>query len=329
MTLKKKSAFIIVLGLLLLASNVVPKSMAVNRQIDRQDVGNAVGVNVAVTTTTLADFVGAIIGKEIEPIINPGTCPAHYDSEPGDIALVQDADIVFCHGFEGQWLDDLLNSVNKSSAKYPLSPLVAGAPWGVPANAIKYLEVITAMLNNTYAGLASQFNTNLQTYSNQINAKALELQELAQNYSLLHKKAVVMIHQFGFTSFLGLDVVANWSKSDELMSVQEVAALITEAAEAQAEIVISNLQSGTNVGEEIANELGIPHAILTNFPQNDPEAANYLSMLEYNLEQIRQAFSATGNSANSALGLFVGLASIIIIAPYFLHQEKRNKQKKH
>jgi len=325
---KKQKFFLFIFGMVILLANISPVSgVQIGSQKASAMTSVAVEVNVAVTTTTLADFVGYLVGQEIEPIINPGTCPAHYDSEPGDLVLVQEADVVFCHGFEGQWLDDLLTSANKTAAKYPLGPLVAAAPWGVPANAKRYLEVITAKLNTTYPSLADSFNTKLVEYEQLIDLRATTLQSLAQNYSLVGKKAVVMIHQYGFVNFLGLDIVANWSKSDELMSVQEVANLIVEAANAQAEIVISNLQSGTSVGAEVANELKIPHAILTNFPGSDPSAGNYTAMLSYNLLQLKAAVESTGNNPNSLLVVFLGLTSIIVVSPILTKITRWKKQR--
>ncbi|MFX1538527.1 MAG: metal ABC transporter substrate-binding protein [Promethearchaeota archaeon] len=318
---KKNVAIAVILILLSLAITIQQINNIQGKQLKIPSTSTE--VNVAATTTTLADFVGFIINSEVEPIINPGSCPAHYDSEPSDLELIQEADIVFCHSFEGQWLDDLLSSAGKIGAKYAINPLVNSLPWGVPANAKQYLRVITAKLNTTYPDQATQFNTQLSLYETQIDEKASNLQESAELYGLVDKKAVVMFHQIGFCNFLGLDVVGNWSKSDELMSVQDVADLITLAQSTGAELVVSNLQSGTNVGEEVSNELNIPHAILTNFPQGCPGTDTYLDMLDYNLEQLNLAINSTKKAGLSLLGGIVGLVVTIAILPIIRRKARR------
>ncbi len=280
-------------------------------------------IKVAATTTTLADFVGTITNQVIEPIINPGACPAHYDSSPSDLELIQEADVVFCHGFEGQWLDDLLSSAGKTSAKYALAPLVGAVPWGVPDNAKKYLNVITSKLNQTYPELATDFNEELSLFSSQIDAKAIELLQAAQDNNLTGMKAVVMTHQIGFSNFLGLNVVGNWSKSDELMSVQEVSDLAIAAGNLSAELIISNLQSGTSIGKEVASLVNVPHIVLTNFPQDSENSDSYLEMLEYNLQQLVTGLNETKNNGLLLQSTILFLVIIAVALPSLRKKAKK------
>ena len=111
---------------------------------------NSSQIKIAATTTLLADLVENLVGFDVEPIIEPGTCPAHYDSSPEDVTLIEDADIVFAHGFETSWLDDLLASLGKTDAKFSMMSVVGYIPWGVPGNARTFLDVIYNKLVATY-----------------------------------------------------------------------------------------------------------------------------------------------------------------------------------
>jgi hypothetical protein len=54
-------------------------------------------------------------------------------------------------------------------------------------------------------------------------------------------------------------------------------------------LIIDNLQSGTKFGESLANELGIVHVVLTNFPGAIPGTESLPSMLKYNAERLFDA----------------------------------------
>jgi ABC-type Zn uptake system ZnuABC Zn-binding protein ZnuA len=276
-------------------------------------------IKIVATTTLLADFASQITGVDVEYIIDAGTCPAHYDVKPSDVAKVQDADIVLCHGFE-TFLDDLLTGANNSDAKYALVPIVGYIQWGAPNNANTFCKAITTKLNETYPHLNSTFNKNLNTYCSQIDAKVEEVLTLAKNYNLTGKKAVVMKHQIGYAGFIGLNIVGNWSKSDELMSTNDVSDLITLANDSKAEIIVMNKQSGSKVGKEVGNILCIPSVALTNFPGDAVNTETYLDQLESNVGALNIAFNPPppeeeGIGVNSSLFLiaFSGIGIILII----------------
>jgi len=220
----------------------------------------------------------------VDSIVDGGSCPGHYDPLPGDAEKVQNADIVFCHGFE-TFLDSLLA---ENQSKYPLYGLVGMVEWGVPEYAIRYLNAITVKLNETYPALSSTFNTNLQTYTAEIETKAEELLAKISDWDLNGTKAVVMTHQTAFAEFFGINVTGTWGKSDDTMSTHDIANLITLANNTDAQVIIMNRQSGTGVGTEIANSLGIHAVVFSNFPGSVNGTETYFSVLEYNINILNE-----------------------------------------
>lgn len=249
--------------------------------------------NTIAASTVLADFASRIIYGEsgkIESIMPGGVCPAHYEVTPSDYALVETADIIFTHGFEGDyWLNPLLDAANNSEAEKIVGTLVGGAPWGVPSNAINYVTNMTAILNVTYNQPENQtkFAENAATFINDIQSNRTYLEGLAVTYGFSGVKVVCMSHQKAFLEWLGFEVIAMWTQSDELMSVGAINALIEQALQGGAQLIISNLQSGTDVGAQIAAESNAIHAILCNFPGGVPNTPTYIDMLHMNVQQLK------------------------------------------
>ena len=47
--------------------------------------------------------------------------------------------------------------------------------------------------------------------------------------------------------------------------------------------VVDNLQSGADAGRPLAEELHVPHVVLSNFPGSLPGTEDYFDLLNYNV----------------------------------------------
>ncbi|MBD3227380.1 MAG: hypothetical protein GF329_04255 [Candidatus Lokiarchaeota archaeon] len=244
-------------------------------------------------STLLGDFASQIIYGEsghVESVMPGGVCPAHYEVKPSDYDLVDSADIIFSHGMEaGFWLNDLLTGAGNTEAEVKVGPMVGGIPWGPPANAIHYVNNMTDVLNNTYNQTANQtkFRQNADNFIANIQSNKTYLEGLASTYGFDGIKVVCMMHQRAFLEWLGFEVVGEWTKSDEQMSVSEVNILIQNATTYGAQLIVSNLQSGTDVGAQVASESNAIHVILCNFPGGVPNTPTYIDQIHYNVEQLK------------------------------------------
>ncbi len=287
-------------------------------------------------STLLADFASRIIYGEsgqIESIMPGGVCPAHYEVTPSDYDLVDSADIIFSHGMEGgYWLNELLSGASNTEADVKVGPMVAGAQWGAPENAIHYVTNMTAVLSNTYNQTENQtkFAQNAAAFIVDIQSNQSYLEGLAVTYGFTGVKVICMHHQQSFLQWLGFDVVAMWTKSDEQMSVNEVNQLIGNATAEGAQLIISNLQSGTDVGAQIAAESNAIHVILCNFPGGVPYTPTYIDQLHYNVEQLKhgkdlydlyqdllQDIASERDLFRILAYTFIGIASIAIVLAIF------------
>ncbi|NHI94532.1 MAG: zinc ABC transporter substrate-binding protein [Candidatus Lokiarchaeota archaeon] len=256
--------------------------------------------NVTVATNTaLGDFLSHLIygkknvssGEYVESIMPGGTCPAHYDTTPSDVTLISEADLIACIGYpESGWLPDLLITAGRGEAKFAMgSNNIQNYtnPWLVPDNAIIWLDILTKKLNTTFTSSENitNFETNRANYVSNLQGNATEIIATASSNSLTGIPVLVMEWQKDFCEWLGLSVVDTFG-SDESLSTQDIVQLAMKGQSAGVHLVISNLQSGTEAGAEIAKQCGAIHVIISNFPDAVPYTPTIMDTIWYNVEQM-------------------------------------------
>jgi zinc transport system substrate-binding protein len=84
--------------------------------------------------------------------------------------------------------------------------------------------------------------------------------------------------------WMGFLVVGEYGRP-EAMSAGEIVRIVKTGKERHAIAVVDNLQSGPDAGRGIAETLGVPHVVLTNFPSEE----GYLATLGENTAVIMAA----------------------------------------
>ena len=84
--------------------------------------------------------------------------------------------------------------------------------------------------------------------------------------------------------WMGFRVVAEYGRP-ESMSMREVVHLVRAGKEQSVIMVVDNLQSGPDTGKGIAETLGAPRVVLTNFPSEK----GYLATLGENVNAVLAA----------------------------------------
>ena len=317
MKIRKKSRFLfplILTSLILLSTPILQMGSALFSSFNISpisEVGNILPeieacadpdptTNVTVATNTaLADFLSHLIygkkdvssGEYIEAIMPGGTCPAHYDTTPSDVTLISETDIIACIGYpESGWLPDLLVAAGRQEAKFAMGSNTIKNftdPWLVPDNAIIWLDILTKKLNTTYTSAEniSNFENNRANYVSNLQGNATELLMLASSNSLTGVPVLAMEWQEDFCEWIGLTVIDTFG-SDESLTTQDIVQLAMTGKAAGIHLVISNLQSGTEAGAEIAKQCGAIHVIISNFPDAVPYTPTIIDTIWYNVEQM-------------------------------------------
>ncbi|HDI01735.1 MAG TPA: zinc ABC transporter substrate-binding protein [Candidatus Bathyarchaeota archaeon] len=280
-----------ILGMALLASLVVLSAVA-NLAVGQAacEEGGGHELYVVCMTTVLASIVEQIGGPyvSVEAIVPPGFCPGHYDVRPSDVEAIREADLIIGHIAVFPWVEDLFEAAGR-----PIEDLhMISGPWNTPTSAISYVSAITALLceHATNSTMGDYFTTMNATLCSELLSLADELQGKASELGVSDVKVICMEWQVSFVSWLGFNITATFPPQ-ERMSAADVEALVELGREEGVAIVIDNLQSGTEVGTEIAREIGAEHVVLTNFPGAVPGTNTLADMIRYNAEQLFNATS--------------------------------------
>lgn len=235
-------------------------------------------LTIVCADTLLADLTGNVVGDlaTVTAIRPAGACPAHFDVRPSDVGVVASADVIVQLGWE-PWLNDLLSAAGKGDV--PRVKCMGLGEWNFPEGGKSHVDKIAEGLSAVLPEHATAFQANAATYKAAIDAKAAEVEAIALAGGLQGRRVLVMEWQQRFVEWLGCEVVGTYP-SPETMSTQQ--AVNATALSEGAELVVDNLQSGTDFGAEVASRSGAMHVVLTNFPGTAPEVDTYLDMLEAN-----------------------------------------------
>lgn len=238
---------------------------------------------VVCTTTVLASIVEDLASDlvNVEVIASPTICPAHYDVRPSDVEKVRQASLILYHGFE-PWIEDLVKASGSGAPMVKVS-----GPWSTPKFLKdKYVAVANALRD--YLGI--DVSDRLDKCLKGIDEVDEWLKGYAEEHGFTNTPVVSMLWQKGFITYLGFKVVATF-KPPEMVSAKEYSEIVENASKANALLVIDNLQSGTELGKKIADEVGAIEVALTNFPKTAPGLNNVTKVMKYNAKLLADALS--------------------------------------
>lgn len=238
---------------------------------------------VVTTSSVLASIVRDLAGDQVivEVIASPSVCPAHYGVKPSDVYKLKDADLILRQGFE-PWLKDL---VKASGSKAPV--VTIKGPWNTPEFLkARYKAVANAL--EEYIGI--NVSAKLRKCLKAIDDTGAWLKEYAKEKGFVGTPVVIMQWQKAYVSFLGFKIVATYPPPEKV-TPSLYNEIIKNATENKALLVIDNLQSGTEFGEKLADEIGGVEVALTNFPGITLELNNVTEVMKHNAELLAQALS--------------------------------------
>ncbi len=238
-------------------------------------------IYVVCDTSIVGSFVKAVGGEyvEVDTIVPPGMCPGHYDIKPSDVAAVAGADIIISDKWP--WMESLLTAAGRGSDVLR----VVGGPWNTPQGGVSYVKNVTRILCEVDPAHSEYYVKNNASLCEAIFEAASEISARAAELNVSEVKVICMLWQVPFVKWVGFNVAATYGPPEKL-SVEDIAKLVETGKKEGVALVIDNLQSGVELGSQIASEIGAQHVVLTNFPGSLPDAPDYVSMLKYNAEQL-------------------------------------------
>lgn len=240
-------------------------------------------IRVVTTTSITGSIVEDLAGDKVEvyTIANPSLCPAHYDLKPSDIEIATKADILIYQGFE-PWVEQIEEELKEDVVIEKVS-----GPWNTPENLKKYYQQIASILEEKI-----DLGDRLQSCLEYINKTDSELKKIAEENGFGDIKVCCQEFQKAFVSYLGFNVTISYP-SPETLTSQDIAEIEEKIREENIKLVISNLQSGTSLGEALEG-MGLVHVVLTNFPGTGTELHNMSAVMLYNAKKLASAVENLG-----------------------------------
>jgi len=239
---------------------------------------------VVIVTTTAIQSIVAEVGKGIVDavsLIPPDSCPGHFDLRPGDAAYFNSAQLLLAHTFEK---DTVLKSAQKlKQEKGPLRIVAVAAQgsWMVPDVYMSAIDEISSILAGQFPSSADAFSANAAAYKKRIALQASRIKDEAKKLGIDRITVVANEMQADLLKWLGVNVAASYGRQDD-MGVSDLRVVIDRARASGARAVVDNLQSSPGAGKPVADELRIPHLVLSNFPGIYNGAVSYPDTLEEN-----------------------------------------------
>lgn len=233
-------------------------------------------------TALIEDVVRDLTGNRAEIVVLvPGqACPGHNDVKASDVVFAANADAIILHEFQVHLppMKSLLDKADKPWTRKV--PLDIGGNWVSPPVQREATRRISDVLKAMRPDLATEIEQRTERRLEQIATAEAQAEGILA--PLRGKPVLAAAIQADFLDWTGVAVVGTFPGGDA-MTPRDMAVLVGKGKRTGAVAVVDNLQTGADAGLPVAEELKIPHIVLTNFPQSLPGTDDYFQLLSHNL----------------------------------------------
>lgn len=244
--------------------------------------GNARTVRgIVASDTILSGMIASLLPPKryfVEAMLPPGQCPGHYDVKLSDIERIKKAHLIV--SFKGMPFMDNAGPAGKNQ----LLMDAGGRNWMAPESYIHGLTILAEGLSERFPEDKDEIMRRKEETIRLVRTAANSLLEKIERVGITGKAIIASSMQKETLEWMGFRVMAEYGRP-EAMSARKFARLSKIARDQHAIVVVDNLQSGPYAGKGIAEALGVPHVVLTNFPSEK----GYLATLGENVDAVVNA----------------------------------------
>ncbi len=236
---------------------------------------------IVTSDTILSGMIVSLLPRDryrVEAVLPPGQCPGHYDIKLTDIEKMKKADLIVT--FQGM---PFMKTAGADSRRL-MSVDAEGRNWMAPASYLHGLNFLAERLAEYFPEDRRMIISRRDKAGQEVKEEADSLLQGIRRAGFSGKPLIASSLQKESLEWMGFQVVGEYGRP-EAMSAQEVVRLARIGKERKAVAVVDNLQSGPGAGKGIAETLGVPHLVLTNFPSE----RGYLATLAENVNLIVKA----------------------------------------
>jgi hypothetical protein len=269
-----KRAFVAALGVPLMLAAGVGSGHAEN------------GPTVVVTTSMLEEAVRALgeaaAGVDVVRLIPPGSCPGHFDLSPRAVPSLHEADAIVRHHYQGYLEEQIVDLGVEDVA------VIVAETEGSLLVPLNYAGLVRS-LADILVGLLPERGEELMSAANDVSIRMVELEGEIRDRPAPWRRAPVIVsfQQAGFSRWLGLDVVAEIGRPEDL-TPREFERLM----QLRPALVVGNLQEGLQSAATVAERMSVPLAVFSNFPDAAGYGEGYDELLLNNLERLDEAWAS-------------------------------------
>ena len=243
--------------------------------------GNAKTMRSIVTSDTiLSGMIASLLPPNrysVEAILPPGQCPGHYDVKLSDIEKMEKADLIV--SFKGMPFMD-----KAGSGGGRLLVDAQDRNWMAPDAYVSGVGLLADELSKRFHNDKDEVMGRKEEVIRRVRTGAASLIQKIRREGIAGKTVIASSMQKEPLEWMGLRVAGEYGRP-EAMSAKEVVRLSKIGRDQHAVAVVDNLQSGPDAGRGIAEALGVPHVVLTNFPSEK----GYLATLGENVDAVLAA----------------------------------------
>jgi zinc transport system substrate-binding protein len=224
-----------------------------------------------------------LLDKDEEPkivrLLPPASCPGHFDLSPRLLTTMRSASVVVRHKYQGVLEKKVLNlgasdisiiAVNDSSSLL------------IPDNYISLVTDIGSILGNKFPQTEEKISKRIVEMERRVKELEREIRKRSQKYSGI--RVISAYYQKDFCKWLGMEVTGIFRRPEEV-TLHE----IEELMKLKAELVVGNLQEGSQAAYAIGERMGLPIAIFSNFPDVTGYGRTYDDLLRFNMLKLEEA----------------------------------------
>jgi ABC-type Zn uptake system ZnuABC Zn-binding protein ZnuA len=239
---------------------------------------------IGVTTSWLECAVGDIAGERFETVrlLPPGDCPGHFDLSPGTISKLSGCRLLFRFDFQ-EGLDRKLSGL--ASRGLRIVPVAMPGGLCVPGSYLEACRQVEGAFQETFPDSGGEFRSRIAAIEKRLSDLSSVVRDRIAGAGLRGRKVVSSEHQSSFCGWLGMEVVAEFCRAENMTSsaVEEV---IAAAERSGARLVVANLQEGRRVADSIAQRLRAAVVVFSNFPSMDANQQRFDDLVLSNVESL-------------------------------------------
>ena len=240
-----------------------------------------------VTSTSLISQIVERVGGDRVSVVNiipPAQCPGHFDIKPGDVQELVDAQLFIIHNWQGEkFSDDLIASAN--NANLTVVKVELAGNWMTPQVQRDAIDKIPAALAQIDPDNSIAYQKAAIEYKAEVTAKESETKAKLSQANLSVVNVLCDEQQAGFVQWAGLNVISTYGRP-ETFTPQVIRDLVDNGREGKVTLVIDNMQTGGESGKSLAEDLGVEHIVLSNFPGGYENTETWEKALDKNIELI-------------------------------------------